>query len=735
MIKISLASAYAVMSIQNVIGLGLEPTRYAKLQSCIINTIANVFDDDDSLLFTNTYGLEHSQNLAKIFMNQQNVVAHFLNKYDAQRAANLFYLFLKWPPKKQNTFLIITYYGEHREVIIQTYKWICLTNFYNIVIIAYNDDFYPGTRVFYFRYMGIGLNINILRDSVIMTKTFISSLMFTQIVFGLKLATNSYSHLQNCVARTIENIFGENKSLLLMTEVGGAFAFPDTVTNPYVITNTYGLKHSQDVAKIFINDKNIVAHFRYVTGMQPTVSLTTSFSRRPQQSTILFITYATNQELIELTYKYLCLLKFYNVVLIVYDGSFYPTLIYIDQFAVGNQCGTKLGHFIIGDCNSTNTRQFFNVFRKYPNCKLTVRQPALINIDGYRSYPVTAQLILHTSAWRLNTTLRYSYATISDSSFDIYTTHISQETISELSTIPFFYDDIAWLVPPPKQISPLLILKIIFKPLIWVFVVMTLILTSLVWWLLANFFKPNSCFDIFFQLYSITVLGLINRVPLRPAFRLVFISYVIYAIHIQIAFTSKLAQILTIPQYEPHIKNLQELDDSNLVVFITEDLFEWLNETEITSPLHKRIYKKMVPLPVEDYREVVTRRDARNYSVFCLYDDYHTLKRYNRTVLNHFVDNSFSGSLKYVFIGNASVNIQPAFNLAVNYIIETGFVDYFGKIFNTTHTSFFKIGNPNSTVITMEHMCSIFIIWALGLIMAFAMFLIEIIIIKKTKQK
>ncbi|KAF5281430.1 hypothetical protein FQR65_LT14701 [Abscondita terminalis] len=477
----------------------------------------------------------------------------------------------------------------------------------------------------------------------------IASAYFIQNVIGLGLEPTRYGKLKSCITNTIDGVFDEDDSLLFITDESGGFLFPDTIKNPYVITNRYGLKHTENVAKLFMNEQNIVAHFRNRYDAQKALHLFSSFMKWSKKNTFLFIThYAESRRVVSETYKMMCLLHFYNIFIIAYNDYFYPTLLYVDQFAMANQCGEKFQHYIMGDCNTTYKQELPNIFRKYANCKLTVRQPNLLSEDQVRNFAITARKILFVVAERLNTSLRYSYDMIPDSSFDIYTRHVSHDSIIESSSIAFFYNDVVWLVPAPKQIPPILVLKIIFKPLMWVFVILALFLTSLVWWVFAKLFKRGTytlwC-DVFFGVYSITVLGCIQRVPVHLALRFIFISYLIYAIHIQIAFNSNLVRILTVPQYEPHIKNLEELDASNLPVLIINAVHHWIKDIETSVDLHKRIFDKMIPLPIHDYALMV-QKGFVNYTMFCFHDEYNSVRLTNDTALEHFVDNSFSGSLK-----------------------------------------------------------------------------------------
>ncbi|KAF5301865.1 hypothetical protein FQR65_LT08697 [Abscondita terminalis] len=557
-----------------------------------------------------------------------------------------------------------------------------------------------------------------------MYNIFITFVLFFENSSGLKPMLDRYAELQSCVAHTIQNIFNENNSLLFLSEYGDEFAFPDTIINPYVIANTDGLKHPNQIAEIFSNDENIVLHLKQFGDMTKFTKLLRIFSNWPQENTFLLVIRKTSANTIKIAFELLWKCNFFNVVVIGYGENFHPSLIYSDEFAIANECGRKFENYVIGDCNSTRKHQFPNVLRKYPNCNVLYG-----NLESWMHYKELKETyvtfrFLQTIAYALNMSFsRHHYKiNFTDGSYlAIYKTNNYKSDLSIKDATVFYYEDMVWNVPAPKRISPLAVLKITFKPLLWLFVVLAFFSTSTLWWLLGKLLKEhhNSYFEVFFGVYSITLFGLSLRVPRTWALRYAFITYVIYAIHIQTAFTSNLIQILTVAQYEPRINSLQDLAESDLPILIRDDTFTWLNSIETKSPLHKKIYDKFIVLTPIRFHDAILQKNLTNTSILWNYD-----------LFNYYE----SGTTKSSFSGYSIVNLWPGFNRAVSVLFEAGFVDSYINTFQKINTRYYyeqgfvNIQNGNKIVITLEHLSSIFAVWILGLFLGIIVFVIEFLV-------
>ncbi|KAF5301863.1 hypothetical protein FQR65_LT08695 [Abscondita terminalis] len=546
--------------------------------------------------------------------------------------------------------------------------------------------------------------------------------MSYKIVAGLNLETDYGPAIKNCVANTIKNIFDEEKTLLFLADRDGNYAFPDNISNPYAIAHMDVLKDANHYATMLSNDQNIVAH---VVQLYKIVSLLNILKRRSPKNTILFVMHCKDIEGVKKMFMWLWTYKVYNVVIIGYNIHYHPALYYSDQFATANQCGEKFQHFVIGDCNSTEKYQFPRVLKKYPHCNIVDGRPDLKTFYNKFNFAYTAQLLFKMSVYLLNASSNVERS----SHLVVYSTDIVRAYQSAPVTIPIYYDDIVWSVPLAKLRPLIAILKIVFKPMMWLVVALAFIFTVIAWWFLAKLTKLNNnrFLDVLFDVYSITMLGSVENVPNGSTLRYVFIAYVIYAIHIQTAFTSNLIQIFTIPQYEPHIQNLQDLASSNYSILIRGDISHCMNSVDTKNPLHQKIYNKLIALDTMEFDKRVLYRTLHNYSAVWVRDNFNFYKSHKNVRCHHFVDNSFSGSFKYVFYEHSTACLWPAFKKVITLLTETGFLERCNQVFARVYRSYLSV-EENNIALSIAHLSSVFVICGVGLFCAFIIFQLELLI-------
>ncbi|KAF5301872.1 hypothetical protein FQR65_LT08704 [Abscondita terminalis] len=526
------------------------------------------------------------------------------------------------------------------------------------------------------------------------------------------------------IAMILRDVVGFTPVAVIFVGCRGELTFPDVIENPYVILNTNGLKYANEVANIFSNNQNIVAHFTKDEELWKIIDLLTIFKKWPQKNTILFVIICTNANTIKNVFKWLWSYNILNVVAICYDYSLNPTLFYSDQFV--NNCGRQCEEFVVGDCNSTRKHLFPNTFRKYPNCNIVLENFAASYPHPNEKDLGVTLFLMETTAHTLNASVWYDFSSI-DVPHLMIRRRTVQSAIVRTTTIPLYYDDIVWSVPAPKRIPPTTVLKIVFKPLLWISVVLTFFLTSMAWWLCKKFLNSSTgaawC-DVLLDLYSITLFGSTKSVPIEWVLRFVFLAYVIYAIHIQTAFTSNLVQILTIPQFYPPIRNLEELADSNMTILIKTDIYNWLKTIEINNSVYQKIHEKFDILPDYDFYEMLLNTDQIDCSMFLVHDYLKHFESYFNKSFHYFVDNTFSGTIRYVYSGVQNGNLWLPFNEIITIIIEAGIVQFATNKYDYDH-HFLNVTHNDKIVITLEHVCSTFIIWCLGMFLAFVIFLLE----------
>ncbi|KAF5271082.1 hypothetical protein FQR65_LT00501 [Abscondita terminalis] len=439
-------------------------------------------------------------------------------------------------------------------------------------------------------------------------------LLIVQVFAYLELPKNEYEDIKKCVAQTIENIFGHEKTLLFLTSPGGSVTFPDVTQNPHAIINS-AFASGSNFTSILSNEFNLVAH-NHQSQRFPKVPM-----HVPINVTLVYITPIKDVNDVPRWFASLWSNGFENIALIVYGTNFIPKIFYSDPFAPASRCKQIVGDLSIGDCASKTKYQFNKGrLRKYHYCTLAVN----VNDDDFRwfkKYARVTQLvhILKNAEIHLNISIRSSYTT-QDAIFKIFQSKMNYFLSRTCVMTPYFRNDIVYVVPPPKLIPRMIVLKIVFKPNLWVAVCVVFLCSSVVWWLFDKYYLKKSTSSAIFDVFSITLSGSIDKVPLQSPLRLIFVAYVIYSIHIQTAFTSNLVTLLTIPQYESHIRTLEELADSNLPIATNYNLMDMIRGLENLNTLYLTIYNNFKVASGDEIVEIMLYRSS-NHSCVLLESD------------------------------------------------------------------------------------------------------------------
>ncbi|KAF5305854.1 hypothetical protein FQR65_LT07593 [Abscondita terminalis] len=130
---------------------------------------------------------------------------------------------------------------------------------------------------------------------------------------------------------------------------------------------------------------------------------------------------------------------------------------------------------------------------------------------------------------------------------------------------------IYFVIRSGNEIPPIKVLIMVFTVKVWIFVILTYISTSIILWIIVSVDRKEfivwQLANIFLDVFSATLWGWLSFRPKENKIRCIFICYLIYHIHIYTAFTSNLITILTTPQFDRGISNLEELADSNVSIY------------------------------------------------------------------------------------------------------------------------------------------------------------------------
>lgn len=370
--------------------------------------------------------------------------------------------------------------------------------------------------------------------------------------------------------------------------------------------------------------------------------------------------------------------------------------------------------------------------------------------------------VLHTIARELNFTVKFlpennhnvskwwgMYEEVSNKQTDVGFMATPQ-TVRSIGnrdhSVWYLKETIRWFGPRAKPSAQWKSLIIIFKPLMWLSVLIVYFICSLIFWLLA---KVNSAvkehvtytnaFMCFLQTFSM-ILG--EAVCVRPHtwyVRLFFIIWVFYCLLINTAYQSSLISVLTDPRYEPIVDTVQKLLDSGMSYGFVWRFHYWYNLTN--DSLSNTILNNFIPCPKLDVclRRIASEQDfaicgGESHLLYLSQTKYSTfgipsILPFSEEVTSIFVT---------MFFRRGSVFLE-SFDRVIYRVVESGIIQKFWTDIRLRH-----IGNIDedgdkddegeadgdgalAVVLTVQHLQGAFILLLLGLACSLAMFITELL--------
>ncbi|KAF5277072.1 hypothetical protein FQA39_LY06310 [Lamprigera yunnana] len=405
---------------------------------------------------------------------------------------------------------------------------------------------------------------------------------FLLIVLCFKLANlqlivpNEKDDLKQCVHSLIANISSGYDTVLFYSDNSYDHTFYNLIKIPFININAKGTIYNlenysigRDIVILSISKSNDVTYF---FRQMMRVGLWTFRSARIRR----FVIILPLQQHYWLARDLLSNLWSIHVVevVFVYHDQNTIRLFTSDPQHPKNECGRKAKFIYEYTFNSIKKIKFPKLWRSYENCTLIYWYDHPMELSKHTNEMYFKGIfLLETAVQRLHLTLvkekrnnNFTYY-----GFRIFVNHISHcnHRFYDCS-IPFLSNELVWIVPAPKIIHALEVFRITFKDIVWILIISSFLFTSLTWWFISKRNDNNSFVSSSLDIYSATLFGFINRIPPFLSPRLIFITYVFYAVHIQTAFTSQLIRLLTVPQYGHSITSLEELSRSPFPIFTHE---------------------------------------------------------------------------------------------------------------------------------------------------------------------
>ncbi|KAK4875472.1 hypothetical protein RN001_011894 [Aquatica leii] len=555
--------------------------------------------------------------------------------------------------------------------------------------------------------------------------------LFYNPVYGsLEIPTNNFSE---CVKKVMAFVFDESSTLAYLYDKPSDWFTTNLTSNPYVTI---------DIRKPTINTQGYVHHYILNTDRADFVYYTIKRLKlnkigKTHISTLRNFLIITSSKNVSKIFEYLWQETIYNVVIL--EARTFNSIIHqSDPCSPQNNCGKKAVAINSYSCDFLKPITF-----KRTNMSGCIMW--FLYTDAYFSNLLpsrkTINYLLELFSLHLNVTVNHHRITNSTNVFTYYKLSRSgticylganaPTTTGYQSTDRFYTHTLVWIVPQPKEMSSVEALVHIFKFEVWIFVILSTIFTIFVWWIISSIVNKKNFVESFsniaIQLISVSIWGIISKVPKNKTLKFIFIIYVIYVVHIQTAFTSGLIKALTMPLYDQGIEDINDLVNSKLPIYIKPYTEHYLL-TDRNSSIINAIKSNLVTIKSYDNHELREIGTFRNCSG--LVTEQLLIKMENLSSTVHVIrDQSLLRRVDEVFeIDYASYFLQNINNL-IRTTTESGLMN---KLWTDTHVEIFghgetKLAPQGAKVLTVKHLRIVFVILLVGLFLSIVIFCGELI--------
>ncbi|KAF5297962.1 hypothetical protein FQR65_LT09873 [Abscondita terminalis] len=487
--------------------------------------------------------------------------------------------------------------------------------------------------------------------------------------------------LNKCITKTVRNVFPNNESIIYIYDKNNMI--PTTEENPKIL---FDVKNQVKVSPSYRNyAHNYVIRADYHTDLSNALLALLSTSlwndRLTREGKFLFITKDENLEKkVTLFWK----LGMINLIVILYnsEGSF--IVFTSDPQDPNNNCGLMLKKFLnFDDCFLSRSIRLPKTWRKYTNCNVTCfvaftdnthAMQLFESIKFFRDLMVKKFDVIFTTIETLDINHKKDLFSVAF--------QFRQPFDHNIFTSSYFSDRMVWIVPFPRRIPDMKIISMIFKNAVWILILIAFVATSLAWWLITKVTKrKSSVTKAFLKVFSITLFGSVDSFDLLRPMLCLFLAYVLYSIHIQTAFNSKLVEVLTVPQYESTIKTLEELSDSDVTIYVSKHIYRHFFKHEtLNNTLYNKIKNKLsVQTPMDFGRVVVDIKTFMHSAVLLTTNEMHVLSTVFLVDFCTIEDYSLIWNLNIPIVGRPGSYLIKTIDELISNLVESGILHYFVK--------------------------------------------------------
>ncbi|KAF5277929.1 hypothetical protein FQA39_LY06081 [Lamprigera yunnana] len=428
-------------------------------------------------------------------------------------------------------------------------------------------------------------------------------------------------------------------------------------------------------------------------------NLKSSFRRR-----YLIVSPSEKTSALKAIFTYFFKLHIIDVIVTVHDLNGNTKMFTWDPYHPSNRCGTKFNMQTHSNCSLFNLRANKKM-QQFNKCNFTFAYYSVRERDRERSrIAYITWFVLDEVSKNINVTIILESGHYTSSyNVDLYV-HLNPLKLCESTiscTAQYERSLYFWTVPQRKIIDPLEVFKIVFKTHVWILILLTFVLTSVIWWLISWCTEKAN-----------------------------FTSALLKSI-----FTSNLVKMLTNVHYEPAIETLEQLAQSDLPIITASYFIDELRNTERNDPLYMKISNKTSSVNWSQYMTALFSEKILEYtSVFVKADLLQEMIINNDIKLRVIADDTLLGAEETMFGTKIGSHLIKPMREIVSIFLEAGLIEFKTSEYDRGIKKFeYKYkGEDNSNgnysnpkALSLTNVYPIFVFWGMGLTCATAVFIME----------
>ncbi|KAF5286677.1 hypothetical protein FQA39_LY16160 [Lamprigera yunnana] len=534
--------------------------------------------------------------------------------------------------------------------------------------------------------------------------------------FALMPLVNEEYNVRRCVKRIIDVYADDDTTIFAIygNHTGGKF-LPHPIQNPLISINVhekvYSVSYQTRKELLIIDLLDVDLHIMWKLGFFNSADMLRrkflwTWPLRVMGNFPNFVHYMWKNEI-------------HDPIFLVYDYDFesnFTEVISVDKHHPLNRCVVikNVSRFSCDQIKKNRNKKFY---RNYSKCRLTYRLDSSFQHSKLELDYITEFVVREIIA-TLNLSLSLKHKLDQTTMHDHYLLILHELKLCRHK------------VPSPKKMGSLEVFKLIYKWECWIFILLSFVVTCLVWWAISTCRWSIRFSSTVLDVYSITLTGAINTIPKCFSLRCLFLTYVIYSIHIQIGFTSNLVTLLTVPQYS-EIKTAEELADSNIPIIISRSSANViLNMTHEGNNIFKKIKDKIIVLSDEERNKFLENDQfMESASAIVPMDAVRLMVQVLQRKV-YFIPNEHIRTEVFAFNTRPGSLITEDANKVINSLVESGIIEHEKRIYKKIAHDLVKDYEKTQSfkenvVLGMEHVYPIFLFWLFGILVATIVFVLE----------